>query len=74
MNISGPDFGRDVALKEPLIFRNLLLLLGLVLLLLMLVADIDPLSADANLVGLLLDQVDDGGGVGQLLKTAVDIL
>ena len=74
MNISGPDFGRDVALKEPLIFRNLLLLLGLVLLLLMLVADIDPLSADANLVGLLLDQVDDGDGVGQLLKTAVDIL
>ena len=48
--------------------------LGLLLLLLLLLgADLDPLPADADLVGLLLDQVDGDGGVGQRVEAAVDV-
>jgi hypothetical protein len=37
-------------------------------------ADLDTLSADAELVGLLLDEVDGGGGVGQLVEALVNVL
>ena len=49
--------------------------LGLLLLLLLLLlgADVNPLSADADLVGLPLDQVDGDGGVGQRVEAAVDV-
>ena len=49
--------------------------LGLLLLLLLLLlgADLDPLPADADLVGLPLDQVDGDGGVGQRVEAAVDV-
>jgi hypothetical protein len=36
-------------------------------------ADLDPLSADANLVGLSLDQVDRDGGVGQSVEAVEDV-
>ena len=61
------DLNGLVTLEEAL---GLLLLL---LLLLLLGADLDPLPADTDLVGLPLDQVDGDGGVGQRVEAAVDV-
>ena len=63
VNTSGFNLSRDVSLEVAL---------DNVLSLVVAWANIDPLSADAELVGLLLDQVNRDGRVGKSVQTTVD--
>ena len=65
-----PNLSRLVALKEALVHG---LFLQLLLLLRQLLANLNSLPTDADLVGLPLDQVNRDGGVGEGVETMVDI-
>jgi hypothetical protein len=66
LNIALPDFSGLVTLKVVLVQRLRLLVPG--------GANLDPLPADADLIGLALDQVDGNSGVSKSVHAVVDIL